>query len=147
MSPGPRASLIDFKFAMPLLGSGEYREPRSIHERNSEAKDPKLSPRNQSQHSTIAKTAIMSHFSTPTTDGTKTPEEIEVSKEKEEDKEDKLSGTHAPGANLAAPQNGAKHDVVSGSALTDTPLTTASNSPVMWVKLLLKFAWLQIDWG
>lgn len=71
----------------------------------------------------------MSHFSTPSTDGARTPDENELLKEKE--KFNKAFGASVPGGNLAAPQNGAKQGGTNGSALTDTPLTTAPNSPMM----------------
>lgn len=117
---------------MPLLGNGEYREPVPFNDRLSEAKD--IAPRNpphrrQSQHSVFAKTAIMSHFSTPSTDGARTPDEIESLKEKE-----KFNGAFyasVSGNNLAAPQIGAKQGSTNGSALTDTPITTAPNSPTI----------------
>lgn len=71
----------------------------------------------------------MSQFSTPSTDGARTPDENEFLKEKE--KLNKAFAAPVYGGNLAAPQNGAKQGGTSGSALTDTPSTTAPNSPVM----------------
>lgn len=62
-------------------------------------------------------------------DGTKTADENEMLKEKE-----KLSGafgTPVPESNPGAPQQGGKSGGTTGSALTDTPLTTAPNSPIM----------------
>lgn len=71
----------------------------------------------------------MSHFSTPSTDNASTPDEHELLKEKE--KLIKAFGAPVSGGNLAAPQNGGKQGGANGSALTDTPLTTAPNSPIM----------------
>ena len=116
---------------MPLLGSGEYVEPFPIS--NESATRIKASPppaktqRRQSQHSAIAKSAIMSHLSTPSTDGARTPEEVETLKEKE----NTVLGVQPSEGCLAAPTTGAKQRLANGAALTDTPLTTAPNSPVM----------------
>ena len=71
----------------------------------------------------------MSHFSTPSTDGTRTPDENELLKEKE--KLTRAFSAPVSGGNLAAPQNGGKQSATNGSALTDTPSTTAPNSPIM----------------
>lgn len=117
---------------MPLLGNGEYREPVPFNDRLSEAKEisPHIPPhRKQSQHSVFAKTAIMSHFSTPSSDGARTPDENELLKEKE--KVNKAFGAPVSGSSLAAPQQGSKQGGTNGSALTDTPLTTAPNSPII----------------
>ena len=76
----------------------------------------------------------MGQFSTPSTDGARTSGENDVLKEKE--KINKAFGTPASGGNLGAPQHSGKQGGTSGttgSALTDTPLTTAPNSPIMWV--------------
>ena len=117
---------------MPLLGSGEYRDILPL-EQLSGVKEvepfPQRPPRRQSQHSTIAKTAIMSHLSTPSTDGARTPEDHEAIKERESH-----SGTTQPSTgSLAAPTNTVKHSLSNGAALTDTPMTTAPNSPIMYV--------------
>ena len=115
---------------MPLLGSGEYAEPFPIKDTAPGAKTspPRIqNQRRQSQHSAIAKTAIMSHFSTPSTDGARTPEEAEILKEKES----KMPNTQPSEGSLAAPTTGAKQRLSNGAALTDTPLTTAPNSPIM----------------
>jgi hypothetical protein len=115
---------------MPLLGSGEYAEPFPIKDT---ASGTKTSPprfqnqRRQSQHSAMAKTAIMSHFSTPSTDGARTPEEAEMLK----DKETKTPSAQPLEGSVAAPSAGAKQRLANGAALTDTPLTTAPNSPIM----------------
>ncbi|KAL9063949.1 MAG: hypothetical protein Q9161_009181 [Pseudevernia consocians] len=71
----------------------------------------------------------MSHFSTPSTDGTRTPDENELLKEKE--KLTRAFSAPVSGGNLAAPHNGGKQGGTNGSALTDTPSTTAPNSPVI----------------
>ena len=62
-------------------------------------------------------------------DGTRTADENEMLKEKE--KPSKAFGTPVSGSPLVAPQQGGKTGGTTGSALTDTPLTTAPNSPVM----------------
>ena len=71
----------------------------------------------------------MSHFSTPSMDGTRTADENEMLKEKE--KLNGAFGTPVSGSNLGAHQQGGKSGGTTGSALTDTPLTTAPNSPIM----------------
>ena len=72
----------------------------------------------------------MSHFSTPSTEGARTPEEDESLKEKE--KCNRAFGAPVSGGNLAAPpQNVGRQGGANGSALTDTPSTTAPSSPVM----------------
>lgn len=112
---------------MPLLGNGDHRESNR-NERPSDLKDdPSRASlgRKQSQHSVIAKTAIMSHFSTPSTEGARTPEE------KEEVNQNRPRATTYPVGSLGAPQNGTKQGGPPGSALTDTPATTAPNSPIM----------------
>lgn len=117
---------------MPLLGNGEYREPIPFDDQLSEAKgvSPHIGPhRRQSQHSIFAKTAIMSHFSTLGADSASTPEQNEFIKDKE--KLDNAFGPHVYGSSLAAPQHGTKQGGINGSALTDTPSTTAPNSPII----------------
>ena len=69
----------------------------------------------------------MSHVSTPSTDGARTPEDGEVSK----DKNIQAFGAPTSAGGLAAPTNGARQGLSNGAALTDTPLTTAPNSPIM----------------
>ena len=71
----------------------------------------------------------MSRFSTPSTDSTRTADENEMLKEKE--KPNGTFGTPVSGSNLGASQQGGKAGSTTGSALTDTPLTTAPNSPIM----------------
>lgn len=72
----------------------------------------------------------MSHFSTPSTDGARTPEENELLKEKE--KCNRAFDAPVSGGTLATPpQNVGRQGGTNGSALTDTPSTTAPNSPVM----------------
>ncbi len=115
---------------MPLLGNGEYREPFSLGEPLQDCKDPgprSSPPRKQSQHSVTARIA-MNNFSTPSTDGARTPEESHLSK-KETDH--KSFSSHGLEGNLAAPSNKIKGVTSNGTALTDTPLNTAPNSPNM----------------
>ena len=83
-------------------------------------------PCKQSQLSMIAKTAIMSSYHTPISEGAQTPEDHEMSKD------GGAPPTKVPEqtliARLLAPKHG--QDGV-GAALTDTPTTTAPNSPSM----------------
>lgn len=117
---------------MPLLGNEGYRDP-SIAERMSDSKDATsrviTSARRQSQHSHVAKTAIMSHFSTPSTDGARTPYE------QEELKGNQTSGPSIPHFAGSTTLNEAKINAGNGRALSDTPATTpattAPSSPVM----------------
>ena len=113
---------------MPLLGNGEYREPFEL-EKSSDKKDyarrATLPGRRQSQHSVIAKSAIMSQITTPNTDGARTPEDKEVSKD------DTALGVKLSDGKLSAPQKAARNGLSNGAALSDTPATTAPNSPVM----------------
>ena len=117
---------------MPLLGSGEYREPvafeipREIRQNQRRATLPE---RRQSQHSVVAKSVILGNLGTPSTDGSQSPEE------KDDVKEIKPLESRTQGAKLGAPSNARRRTVSSGYALTDTPQTTAPNSPIMWVSL------------
>lgn len=70
----------------------------------------------------------MNNFSTPSTDGARTPEEAHVVKK---EKDHKSFGTHSTEGNLAAPIGDTKQGLSNGAALTDTPSTTAPNSPNM----------------
>lgn len=69
----------------------------------------------------------MSQVTTPITDGARTPEDAETSKEKSVQA---FGGSTSVGS-LAAPTNGARQGLPNGAALTDTPLTTAPSSPNM----------------
>lgn len=71
----------------------------------------------------------MSNLTTPSTEGVRTPEEKERLKERE--KTNKVFGAAVPGNNPGAFQRGGRQGSTNGSALTDTPLTTAPNSPIM----------------
>ena len=114
---------------MPLLGNGEYKEPCDIEkslEQNGHVRRATLPGRRQSQHSGIAKTAIMGQFAIPNSDGARTPEEERSTKVE-------ASIGMKPASNtLSAPQHdGTKHSRAIGVALSDTPATTAPNSPIM----------------
>ena len=113
---------------MPLLGSGEYVEPVQVHDSRKGSPPRKQNARRQSQHSAMAKSAIMGQLSTPNSDGARTPEEMEVSKEKEVKP---VGPQFAEGSLIPAPRSGPKQNFSNGAALTDTPLTTAPNSPIM----------------
>ena len=89
--------------------------------------------RRQSQHSLIAKSAIMSSYFAPTFEGAQPPEDHGPLKgggrshAKTQD-QSLTEDTRRYKASLCAPKNG--RDGV-GAALTDTPATTAPNSPRM----------------
>lgn len=110
---------------MPLLGDGRtYASPEIDNE--SVLTDPPSRAslaRTQSQHSSIAKTAIFNHrnplsSNASTSDGRRSPDEAEVMPQKP------LPGRSVAGS-LAPQQPNGKH----GAALTDTPATTAPSSP------------------
>lgn len=112
---------------MPLLGSGEYREPREIEkslDTNSHARRATLPGRRQSQHSGIAKSAIIGQ-ATPNADG------ASKSDDERSPKDDGLVGMRAASNSLSAPQNSMRNGRSNGSTLSDTPATTAPNSPIM----------------
>ena len=118
---------------MPLLGNGEYKDPEARRVSSDDVDETlkKNTPtRRQSQHSGMAKSAIMSHFNTPSTEGARTPES-------EDPVENKTNGHSAPNGSLLSSQNTTKKNSVGdGRALSDTPTTTpsttAANSPVMY---------------
>ena len=111
--------------AMPLLGHEHPEASLPVHheaERNEPQPQLRIIPaRRQSQHSVIAKTAIMSNFSMPNLDGANTPDE------RGKIRPEKPSSTKTLESNLAAPHP--IQSTGSGACLTDTPLTTAPNSP------------------
>lgn len=116
---------------MPLLGNGEYREVLETENRN-DATDlsrratlPWSSGRRQSQHSQVAKSAIMSNVPSQAGDAQR------ASKDREAFVEEDLLVMKAVDDRLSATSNGRRQTVSSGSALSDTPSTTAPNSPIM----------------
>ena len=113
---------------MPLLGNGTYIDPLENDHPNPtrhEGRVP-LPGRRQSQHSGVAKTAILGQFMTPTSDGARTPESEKSSKE------DVPPGTRNSSKSLSASQKDASAALRSvGAALSDTPVATAPNSPIM----------------
>lgn len=110
---------------MPLLGHEHPDVPLPIHAGAEQEKPPpvdRIAPaRRQSQHSMIAKTAIMSNFALP--DGANIPDERGTVWP------DKSSFAKTSEANLSAPQPVHKQSAGIGACLTDTPATTAPNSP------------------
>ncbi|KAL8794075.1 MAG: hypothetical protein Q9195_003375 [Heterodermia aff. obscurata] len=110
---------------MPLLGDAPAMEsePPPV-----DATSRTTYPRRQSQHSGIAKTAIMNHHYpssyASSDDGTPIPEETESVKSTRE----RQPPSRNPNSDLLAPQN---HRANLGAALTDTPASTAPNSPKM----------------
>lgn len=112
---------------MPLLGNGEYREPFPLNDQNLEDPDAQIIPeRKQSQHSITARLA-MNKSSLPITDVPKVSEQGHIAKSAKESKSSAMSGEN----NLVAPTSGARQGYSNGAALTDTPMTTAPNSPNM----------------
>lgn len=117
---------------MPLLGNGEYREPLPFSETLTDSKElglRTLLPRKQSQHSATARIA-MNNMSNPAGDGANTPEEG-CQAQKEPDQSSKSPSLYGLDGNLAAPSSSIRGGLSNGVALTDTPLTTAPNSPTM----------------
>jgi len=117
---------------MPLLGNGEYREPFLLDEQLQEPREPSsqtLPARKQSQHSVTARIA-MNNFSMPSTDGAQNPDEGLLVK-KERDPKSSALHSHSGENSLAAPSSGVRQGHSYGAALTDTPMTTAPNSPNM----------------
>ena len=114
---------------MPLLGNGEYKEPCNIEnplETDCHVRHATLPSRRQSQHSGVAKTAIMGQFATPNTDA------FRATEEERSTKDEPLKGMRPASNTLSAPQNDAiKIGRAFGVALSDTPATTAPNSPIM----------------
>ena len=114
---------------MPLLGNGTYIEPSDFeHASNPTRHDGRmpLPSRQQSQHSVVAKNTILSQCMTPASDGARTPEN------ETNGKDETLSGVQSESKTLSAPQKDASTGGRSrGAALSDTPHTTAPNSPVM----------------
>ena len=90
---------------------------------------PRLPPapliRRQSQHSVIAKAAIMSSYTVAAAD------DIRASEHAPSSKENVMPHSRGSSASLAAPQPPSKYRSSIGTALTDTPATTAPNSPRM----------------
>ncbi|KAL6720126.1 6-phosphofructo-2-kinase [Lecanora helva] len=115
---------------MPLLGNGEYREPLELDQPPQGSKDPTfraLPVRKQSQHSATARIAMNNH-SAPVSDCAGSFEQgCPVKKEVDPIS----SGSHSFEGNLTAPANSTRGPVINGASLTDTPSTTASNSPTI----------------
>ena len=117
---------------MPLLGNGEYREPFSLDAQLQGSKDPGLRcppVRRQSQHSATARVA-MNKFSSPNSDDTRVSEEGGLSKN---EADHKAAKSHSLEGTLAAPSSVTRGGTSNGATLSDTPSTTASNSPTMYV--------------
>ena len=117
---------------MPLLGHERPHAPLPIHYEAGQEKtqtQARIPPaRRQSQHSEIAKTAIMSNFNGPVSDNANNLDEhgsVELGK----------SSRQASEANLAAPKPAHAQSLGTGACLTDTPATTAPNSPKVSPKM------------
>ena len=90
---------------------------------------PRIPPvplvRRQSQHSVIAKAAIMSSYTAAVSEDTRASEHAPPIKE------NIMPHSRGSSASLAAPYPPSKYRSSIGTALTDTPATTAPNSPRM----------------
>lgn len=72
----------------------------------------------------------MNNFAIPSTDGALNLDEGHLVR-KDRDLKPSASHSHCGENNLAAPSSGARQGLPYGAALTDTPMTTAPNSPNM----------------
>ena len=104
---------------MPLLGDEGSDSPTTYYVTDSPPRDP--SARRQSQHSNIAKSAIMSHFAAPMQPLSSTGNNGEIPRH--DIMRDKVALLKSSEDNLTTPR------MTNGAALTDTPSTTAANSP------------------
>ena len=86
--------------------------------------------RRQSQHSDVAKTAIMNNHP-PSSNASTTSEPSVMSEGPDSTKDFAVDKARPADAKLAAPMN--HRQVLAGAALTDTPATTAPSSPQMYV--------------
>ena len=113
---------------MPLLGNNEDIVPNAIPAKATEPLDEhsKSRPtRSQTQHSGIAKTAIMNHHAVPVAESGR----VQESKSCNSTKNPK-QGCAVDGRKLLGALNDVKDNLHSqGKALTDTPVTTAPNTP------------------
>ena len=114
---------------MPLLGESQATpSPLTVDPLDHSAAHTPFS-RKQSQHSGIARTAIMNHHSPPSyassDDGIPALEEIDPTKKF---KDRPIPPKTSDGGPSLAPQS---YRAGLGAALTDTPATTAPNSPKM----------------
>ena len=115
---------------MPLLGNGEYKEPILPGAALPDSNPPnrqKIPPRKQSQHSLTARMA-MNQNGTPITNGTNSSERGSIASK---DASHPSSNARGEDGNSAAPLNVSKAIPSNGAALSDTPVSTASNSPTM----------------
>lgn len=118
---------------MPLLCEDPLDPPFAFHASQPEkpaAEHVSIrapSNRKQSQHSVFAKAAILNQFAAPPLEG------VEDSKSLKDKKENMASLKTPPESTVKASQLTSKHGNGAGTALTDTPATTAPNSPRMSV--------------
>lgn len=121
---------------MPLLGNGEYKDPetkRVSADHTDEAAKKTVPTRRQSQHSGMAKSAIMSQIASPSCEDARTLENEDLT-------QIKTNGHSNTNGNLLSSQSTAKRGSISdGRPLSDTPTTspstTAANSPIMYEKI------------
>ena len=111
---------------MPLLGNCEYNDPVAKLSKpcspDHDSQKPPI-PHLQSQHSGIAKTAIMSHFSLHSSEQEQSHEPVDSRHRHLEASDAKLS---------TAPNGAIRRPRAEERALSDTPATTAPNTPVMY---------------
>ena len=112
---------------MPLLGEEQSQIIQPSKHVPHLANSPPLLPstRKQSQHSSIAKTAIMSQLAAPHFEATQHSAGMEAAK----DSKKASSMRKALEDNLVPPRQG--ENTGPGAALTDTPASTAPSSPRM----------------
>ena len=115
---------------MPLLGHERPLAPLPVHHEAEQEKSqpqPRTGPaRRQSQHSVIAKTAIMSNINLPHFDGLHHPLEHGAIWQEKPSKQAFDAYLTAPEPKTAPTQSSS---LGVGACLTDTPATTAPNSP------------------
>ena len=107
---------------MPLL-CDEVSEPQAMQKEPAPALPRPIHNQSQRQHSVVAKTAILSRYSTKMAEEGRNHEPTELVKENS-------VPVRMANATLTAPQKPPKGNSL-GAALTDTPATTAPNSPRM----------------
>lgn len=115
---------------MPLLGSHLIQLPLSAENPTTASSSSRPPPRpssagSQSQHSAVAKSAIMSHLANHNSNGVHNQIEKDGRNDTEEQKARNAANT------LALPSKGEMPISALGAALTDTPVSTAPNSPKM----------------
>lgn len=113
---------------MPLLDNEHMKVGKSIQHPIYTSISPSARLSNaakQSQHLVIAKSAIMGLASAPQ------PNDVNDQIHTVGTKDNEVSSTRTSANNLPLPSNKTIHNLEHGAALTDTPSSTAPNSPRM----------------